>query len=187
MDFNVALAPQLPIWLIALIAVPGGLLALFGLWQGLRGAWLRAFAWVVLAAALLNPAVLIEDRERLKSVVAVVIDESGSQKLDGRPEQTQAIRDALVERFGRRDAFEIREVVAGDALTQTTDVSTALFRALSSALQDVPPDRVGGAVLVTDGQVHDIPQSLEVAGMQGPVHADGHRAGSEVRGGRRAL
>lgn len=171
MNLDISFAPQLPLWLIALIAIPSGLLALWGLYQGLRGAWIRMAAWAIVALALLNPALLFEDRERLKSVVAIVSDESGSSKLDGRDVQTKEVRDALVERFGRLDAFELREVAAGDLVTQTTDVSTALFRALASALQDVPPDRVAGAVLVTDGQVHDIPTSLSAIGIDAPVHA----------------
>ena len=171
MQLDFSFAPQLPLWLILAIVIPTGALAAWGVAQGLRGSWVRAAAWVLLALALFNPALLIEDREKLRSVVAIVTDESGSSKLDGRAEQTKAIRDALVERFGRLDAFELREVAAGDLVTQTTDVSTALFRALGSALQDVPPDRVAGAVLVTDGQVHDVPQSLAAIGIDAPVHA----------------
>ena len=43
---------------------------------------------------------------------------------------------------------------------------TRLFAALRDALSDVPPERVGGAILITDGDAHDIPGS--VAGL-GPT------------------
>jgi hypothetical protein len=171
MNLNFAFSPELPIWLIAVIAVFSGVLVLAGIWQGLRGAWVRALAWGLVVLAMLNPAALFEEREALKSVVAIVTDQSGSQKLDGRTEMTEAIRRALVERFGRLDQFELREVAASDQISVSTDVSTALFRTLRTALQDVPPDRVAGAVLITDGQVHDIPETLESIGINAPVHA----------------
>ncbi len=171
MNFNLAFAPQLPIWLIVLLAAASGLLVLWGLWSGVRGSWVRAAAWAIIVLALTNPSAQFEEREPLKSVAVIVTDASGSQKLDGRTEQTEAIRAALAERFGRLDAFEIREVTVEDLVSATTDVSTALFRALSGALQDVPPDRVAGAVMITDGQVHDIPQSLAQIGINAPVHA----------------
>ena len=49
----------------------------------------------------------------------------------------------------------MRVVEAGQADGETD--GTKLFGALSSALSDVPVDRVAGAFLITDGRVHDIP------------------------------
>ena len=171
MDFDFAFAPQLPVWLIVAIAAVTGILVIAGLWRGVRGAWVRAIAWAVVVLALFNPAILFEEREALKSVVAVITDESGSQKLDGRDADSVALREALVDRIGRLDAFEVREIAAGDQISTSTDVSTALFGALRSAFQDVPPDQVAGAVFITDGQVHDIPESLSSIGINAPVHA----------------
>src|SRR5262245_1118745 len=53
------------------------------------------------------------------------------------------------------------EVREADVLT-TTDAGaetggTALFTALNAALSDTPPDRVAGAIVITDGEVHDTP------------------------------
>lgn len=171
MNLNFAFSPELPMWLIIAIASISGVLVLAGLLQGLRGSVVRLFAWALVVLALFNPAALFEEREALKSIVAVVIDQSGSQKLDGRLEMTEEIRASLVERFGRLDQFEVREITASDQISASTDVSTALFRTLRTALQDVPPDRVAGAVLITDGQVHDIPDTLGAIGMNAPVHA----------------
>lgn len=171
MDFSIALSPDLPIWLIVAIATASGLLVLWGIWRRLRGAWVRLLAWALIVAALSNPAVLLEERDPIRSVVAVVTDLSGSQRLDGREAQTEAVAQAVAERFGRLDMFELREVSARDQVSQASDISTALFSALRSALQDVPPDQVAGAVVITDGQVHDIPETLSAIGMDAPVHA----------------
>jgi hypothetical protein len=43
-------------------------------------------------------------------------------------------------------------VAGGGAQTETR-----LFEALNTAIRDVPPSRLGGAVMITDGQVHDAP------------------------------
>lgn len=171
MDFNLAFDPQLPLWLIGGLALISGLLVLRGLWSGLRGRFVRALAWCLLVLALFNPSAVFEEREALKSIVVVVTDASGSQKLDERTAQSEAMRAALMDRFGRLDSFEVRQVTVKDQVSASTDVSTALFRAISAALQDVAPERVAGAVMITDGQVHDVPQSLARIGINAPVHA----------------
>ena len=48
---------------------------------------------------------------------------------------------------------------------------TRLFSALSSTLADVPPDRVAGAIMITDGRVHDVPEEASALGFAAPLHA----------------
>src|SRR5439155_10176559 len=69
----------------------------------------------------------------------------------------------------RTKGLEVRVVGAGQADGETG--GTKLFGALSSALSDVPVDRVAGAFLITDGRVHDIPPNAAAVGFQAPVHA----------------
>ena len=45
---------------------------------------------------------------------------------------------------------------------------TRLFGALDGALRDVPPSRIGGAIMVTDGQIHDVPATAD---FNAPLHA----------------
>ena len=42
---------------------------------------------------------------------------------------------------------------------------------MRGALSDAPPDRVGGAIVITDGDAHDIPQSAAALGFNAPLHA----------------
>ncbi|MCF6320770.1 MAG: hypothetical protein L3J32_03270 [Rhizobiaceae bacterium] len=169
--FNITFAPQLPLWMIAAIAVLCALFVVWGIIRSLRGAWLRGVAWALITLALLNPSFVSEDREQLKSVVAIIVDKSSSQKLDDRERQTDEIRKNIVERIQQLSNFEVRELEVGDQISTTTDISTALFNGLKSTLQDVPPEQVGGAIFITDGQVHDIPKSAETLGMKAPLHA----------------
>ena len=48
---------------------------------------------------------------------------------------------------------------------------TNLFADLNSALANTPPDRLAGVIMVTDGQVHDVPKSAQALGFDAPVHA----------------
>ena len=48
---------------------------------------------------------------------------------------------------------------------------TRLIEAMRSALVEVPPERLAGVVLLTDGQVHDVPAGLPPELGGAPVHA----------------
>jgi hypothetical protein len=125
--------------------------------------------------ALANPSFTREDREPLTSVAAVVIDKSASQDFGDRLKQTEAARAALAEQLGHVKGLEVRTVEAGQSDGETD--GTRLFAALSATLADVPPDRVAGAIFITDGRVHDVPGEAAALGFDAPVHAliTGHR------------
>ncbi len=38
-------------------------------------------------------------------------------------------------------------------------------------LADVPPDRIAGALMITDGRVHDMPTDASALGFAAPLHA----------------
>ena len=69
----------------------------------------------------------------------------------------------------------MRFVEAGQSDGETD--GTRLFTALTAALSDVPHDRVAGAIIVTDGRVHDVPTDAASLGFGAPVHAliTGHK------------
>jgi hypothetical protein len=166
---SLAFAPLLPWPVLLALAALAALLALAGLLARLRGAWLRALAFALFVLALANPSFSREDRDLLPNVVAVVLDRSDSQSIGDRTAQTEATRAALAERLKSLRDTEVRFVEAGANGTDTD--GTALFGALSNALADVPPDRVGGAILVTDGIVHDVPAKVAALGFHAPIHA----------------
>ena len=75
-------------------------------------------------------------------------------------------------------------VEAGQADGETD--GTRLFTALNATLADVPPDRVAGAIMITDGRVHDVPADAGALGFAAPVHALDHRQQERARPPRRA-
>jgi hypothetical protein len=160
------LVPMLVLWIgLAAIVVIAALLLL----GRARGALVRVAALALILLALANPSFTREDREPLTSVAAVVIDKSPSQNFGDRTNETIEAQKQLVDRLKQVKGLEVRVVEAGQADGETD--GTRLFGALSSALSDVPTDRVAGAFLITDGRVHDIPASAAALGFTAPVHA----------------
>ena len=169
MQYGIAFTPLVPslvLWLaLAAIVVIAALLLL----GRARGAAIRVTALALILLALANPSFTREDREPLSSVAVVVVDKSPSQKFGDRTSETEKAREALVDSLKQIKGLEVRVVEAGQADFETD--GTKLFGALSSALSDVPVDRVAGAFLITDGRVHDIPANAAMLGFQAPVHA----------------
>jgi hypothetical protein len=169
MNYGIAFTPLVPalvLWLaVAAIVVIAGLLLL----GRARGAAVRVTALVLIVLALANPSFTREDREPLSSVAAVVVDKSPSQNFGERTRETAQAQEALVDSLKKIKGLEVRVVEAGQADGETD--GTRLFGALSSALSDVPVDRVAGAFMITDGRVHDIPANATALGFQAPVHA----------------
>jgi len=169
MNWSIAFEPLLSWTWLAAVLIPIALLALAGLFFRQRGAWVRFLALAALAAALVNPVLLDEEREPLKSVVALVVDRSQSQDIGDRQAETSAALAGLQQRLARFPQFDVRVVESGRADASDERTETRLFGALESAFRDVPPSRVAGAVMITDGQVHDVPAAAQP--FQAPLHA----------------
>src|SRR5436305_343928 len=169
MNYGIAFPPLVPsvvLWVaLAAIVVIASVL-LFG---RSRGAAVRVAALALILLALANPSFTREEREPLTSVAAVVVDKSPSQGFGQRTRETEQAREALVNSLKQIKGLEVRVVDAGQADGETD--GTKLFGALSSALSDVPTDRVAGAFLNTDGRVHDTPANAAALGFVAPVHA----------------
>ncbi|MEO5621301.1 MAG: hypothetical protein ABIQ85_10305, partial [Cypionkella sp.] len=105
-----------------LVALPviWGLLALaallvgFALWKRLRGWPLRALAFAVLALGLANPSLQEEERKGLSDIVILVVDESSSQGLSGRKDQTEAAVARITAEVAALENTELRVVRFAD-------------------------------------------------------------------------
>jgi hypothetical protein len=169
MNFGIAFAPLVPDYVLWAAAALALVLAAMLFFVRSRGAPIRSLALAMMVLALANPSFTREDREPLSSVVAVIVDKSPSQNFGDRLKQTEEARAQLAERLGRIPGLDVRFVEAGEADGETD--GTRLFAALNATLSDVPPDRVAGAILLTDGRVHDIPAEVAALGFNAPVHA----------------
>ncbi|WGV15760.1 hypothetical protein [Fuscovulum ytuae] len=164
MTASVILSPLVPwpvLWGLAAFAVV--LLAL-AVWRGLSGWWLRGLTAVVVLAAIANPSLQEEERAPLSDILLVVVDESASQGLGDRAAQVEeAIAGLEAEVAGRANTeLRIRRFADG-----AEDAGTLAMTALAELLSEEPRARVAGAVVITDGQVHDVALAPN---MPAPLH-----------------
>jgi len=167
--WSIAFSPLLPLWALYPLAMLALIASIVLVLRGLRGAWLRALAFGLLFLSLCDPNLVQENRRPLKDIVAVVVDRSLSQEIGERPHQTDKARDELEARLRELGDVDLRVVETSRKESETE--GTKLFAALRGALADAPPDRVGGAIMITDGVVHDIPGSVAALGFNAPLHA----------------
>lgn len=165
MATTIDIAPLIPIGLIigltllALVASAGGaVLRLNGwLWRGL--------AALVIAAALLNPSLVREERDPLSDIAVLVTDTSQSMQIGGRADAARAAAEAIRDQAERDSTLDLVEVEIGDSAD-----GTMLFETLNSTLAGVPRDRLAGIVVASDGQIHDLTEEAETPDYSAPFH-----------------
>jgi hypothetical protein len=157
--FTLALAPLLPWWAIAALTIAATAIVALGAWRRARGLAWRVLALVALLVTLINPALVEEQRDPQRDTAVVVVDESASQRIGDRTRVTEAALAHVTERLARFKDLDVRIVRAGkpEENTALEDNGTQLFTALNRALSDVPRQRIAGVVMLTDGEVHDVP------------------------------
>jgi len=168
-NLGVAFAPLVTIQVLWAAVAAACILSLLLFVSRSRGAVVRALALALIVLALANPSLTREDRDPLSSVAVVVVDKSPSQNFGDRARQTIEARAAVVSRLSRIPGLDVRVIEAGQSDGETD--GTRLFTALGSALADVPSDRVAGAIMITDGRVHDVPADAGALGFAAPIHA----------------
>ncbi len=168
-NWSVDFAPMIPAPLLWAGVAAAILLIAVLFFRRARGAALRALALAAMLLALANPTLREEERENLGNIAIVVLDESASQMLANRPDQVRAIREDLETKLGSIPGLQVRWVAASRPGGEKS--GTHLFADLNTALANTPPDRLAGVIMITDGQVHDVPASAAALGFDAPVHA----------------
>ncbi|HEX6442127.1 MAG TPA: hypothetical protein VF007_08075, partial [Stellaceae bacterium] len=171
--YTIAAAPLLPWWAVAGLAGTALLLLALGLWRRARGVWWRGAVALMLLAILVNPSLIQEKRSPLRDVAVVVVDESPSQQIGNRAEATETALKAVQERLAQEPDLDLRVIRAGKPQTGSGDDGTRLFTALSRSMSEIPRQRLAAVVMITDGQVHDIPTTDPAATAQelgAPLH-----------------
>ena len=169
MAWNIVFEPLVPVLLVALLTLPGVAALAYAAWRGARGAPWRTAALAILVLAVLNPTIRQEEREAVPDIAAIVVDRSLSQQIGNRAAETDAALTKLQERLAREEGIETRVVPVES--NPGDEAGSALFTALERGLADVPRERIAGAIFITDGQVHDIPENAAALGFDAPVHA----------------
>jgi hypothetical protein len=141
-------------------------------WRRSGGAAWRMAALAAALLALANPSLVREQRTPIPDVALVVVDQSISQRIGQRAARTEAALKRIEAKLRGRKDLELRVVRAGlarDGNSLLPD-GTHLFGAIRRALRDVPKRRVAGIIIISDGQIHDIPGAKARGELGGPVH-----------------
>tara|TARA_B110000261_G_scaffold151669_1_gene180465 strand:- start:70 stop:2130 length:2061 start_codon:yes stop_codon:yes gene_type:complete len=156
--------PSIPLILMAALVL--ALLALLALAVARRlSGWpWRGGAALCVFLALLNPSVKTEERQPEADIVIVVVDRSLSQGLANRPTQNEAALAHMTAALESRPNTQMRIVEVRDAPGAG---GSLVMGALAQALAEEPEDQIAGAIVISDGQIHD----AELApNMELPVH-----------------
>ena len=168
---SLSLAPMVPAALIAVLAAVGLVLSGVAVVKGATGWALRVLALAVLVAALVNPLAVREEHEPQRDVALIVVDRTSSQGVGERRAETAAALKSIGEGLARFEDLEVRTIEITDDNAGSQDAAgdngTRLFGAMAQAAGEIPRQRFAGAVLITDGQIHDVPAAPPVPG---PVH-----------------
>ncbi|KAF0674543.1 hypothetical protein [Profundibacterium mesophilum] len=164
MNGEVVFDPLLPWAMLWAAAALGAALCALSLWRRQAGWWLRGLAAAMVLIALANPSLQRESRSPLGDIVLLVVDESASQRIGGRAEQTEQAVARIEARIAGLENTELRIVRLGDG---PGDDGTLLMTALAQAISEEPADRIAGAILLSDGRLHDIERAPE---LPAPLH-----------------
>ena len=154
-------------WIGVIAAIIFVLLAISA-FQHRGGAVLRGIAAALFILALLNPSLLQKQREPVKDVAVVVVDQSMSQSMGERKARTARALEHARQEMGQMEEIDLRVINAPENATLAPE--TLLFDALKREFADVPQNRRAGVVIISDGQIHDVPQNIASVDTYGPVH-----------------
>ena len=136
----------------------------------LRGAFVRAAALAALRAGARQPLDLprgprdpAERRRRRGRPLGIAVAR--------RPHARRPRRCARPWPTASRACATPRSASSRPAPTAPRPTARRFSARSPTRLADVPPERVGGAILVTDGVVHDVPAEAAALGFNAPVHA----------------
>ncbi|MEO9459420.1 MAG: hypothetical protein ABJE63_16370 [Lentilitoribacter sp.] len=165
----ISFAPLIPLFLLVICAIFVAIICTIAFLSKQRGAILRTTAFALVLLALANPIFTDEEREPVQNIVSVIIDKSQSQSAENRKEQTDQTLALLEEQLAKYKNIDVR--VREVEHDKSDNPATNLFSALSNEISDIPANRLAGSILITDGQVHDIPENLEQMGINSPIHS----------------
>ncbi|MFK7839688.1 MAG: hypothetical protein AB8B83_05100 [Bdellovibrionales bacterium] len=154
-------------WLIV-FGVLIAALTTISLYQKRRAIVFRFLISCLFMVALLNPSLHQKKREPVRDVAVVIVDDSMSQQMGQRSSRTQTVIEHLKDDIAKLDNIDLRIIKAPDDAALSPE--TRLFDALKREFADIPKSRRAGTIIISDGQVHDIPKMLEQLEEYGPIH-----------------
>ncbi|MDT5350891.1 MAG: hypothetical protein QOH91_4178, partial [Mycobacterium sp.] len=147
--------PLLPVWLLVALGVLSLAVVAVGVWRRGRGTLLRLAAFAVLLLWLTGPRLVQETRQSLRDIGLLVVDQSASMQVADRTHLADVARQSIEAQAAHLSDLELRTITVPEA----GNAGTRLFTEVDRALADIPRARLGGTIVITDGQLHDLPKT----------------------------
>ncbi len=147
--------PLLPLWLIVGVGALALLIVAVAAVRRARGTIWRLAAFAVLLLWLAGPRLVQETRDNLPDIGLLVVDQTASMQVGDRTRLAEAARATISQQAAKLPDLELRTVT----VPESGNSGTRLFAAIERALADIPRSRYAGTIAITDGQVHDIPET----------------------------
>jgi len=164
-SLNIIFDPALPTaWLWGIIACLLVLTA-YMLIVRVKGLIFRVLTFLLFLLLILNPTLLEEIREAHKDTVLLVLDESQSMSLGTRMQDARAAVTSLSTKLQSIPSLDVQILPLGR--NTKAENGTQLFSSLSSEISQIPKNRLAGVIIISDGQIHDVPDSIET---DAPIH-----------------
>ncbi len=148
--------PLLPVWLLGLLGAACVLGLGLAAWRRARGTIWRAACFALLLGWLAGPMLVQETWETLPDIALLVVDQSASMQVGVRATLAEQAREQFQTQAARLPDLDVQTITVPEA----GNAGTRLFAATERALAGIPRGRLAGIVLLTDGQVHDVPETL---------------------------
>lgn len=170
---DLQMAPLVPVvWLYILSGISALLLLIAFIRKG-RGNLFRLILLTALIAVLANPSLVSETRNYLNDTALIIVDETDSQNYGNRAEQTRAAVQSTIQKLESFKNVDIQTIIVKNQAISASgnNDGTRLFEAREIALKSIFKSRLSATVLITDGQIHDIPDTAHsTLNDAGPVH-----------------
>lgn len=151
---SLGFAPLVPLWVLVTLGILAVVLCGYALFRRTKGAFFRLAALLSVLVWLAGPQRLHESWHVLPETALLLVDQSPSMSVGQRAAIARQAASTLAQ--AHTDGLNLRTVT----VRNSGHNGTRLFDALEQAAADVPPDQLAGAVMITDGQVADIPASV---------------------------
>ena len=161
---TISLYPHVSFIVILILSMISILISLTGFRYRTKGSVFRTLTLIIIIFSLMNPKIIAENKIDIPDIVALIIDLSPSQNINDRHLLAQKASKLIEERLNKNKNIEVR--------SKTIDEknSTKIFGELSKLTGDIPRNRIAGAIIITDGQIHDIPKDLKNYNFNAPIH-----------------
>ena len=160
---NITLYPYIPLMYLYIIIGIILFITFINFKLKANGTIIKFLFMLIIIVTLANPVIISENRESLPDTVAVILDLSPSQNINDRKKDALEIYESIKNKLAKIKDLEVRyKTIKGEK-------GTNIFNPLYSLVGDIPDNRLAGAIIITDGQIEDVPEP-EALNFSAPIN-----------------